>query len=421
MVKINSFEMENVKRVRAVRVEPAENGLTIIGGKNGQGKTSVLDAIAWALGGERFRPSQPQRDGSVLPPRISITLSNGLVVERRGKNSDLKVIDPSGRRAGQQLLNEFIGQFALDLPRFLQAGNREKAEILLRIIGVGDRLAALERQEQSLYSQRHAVGQIADQKKKYAREMPCFEGVPEAPVSALELIEQQQDILAKNGENQKKRRRAAELESEKQRLRQQLDELEARYAQVCRDCETASRSAQELTDESTAALEESIRNIEELNRKIRANLDRKKAQEDADACAREYDTLSNRLSEVRMAKTDLLAHADLPLEGLGVENGELLYRGKSWDCMSGADQLRVATAIVKRLHPDCGFVLLDKLEQMDLDTLRDFGVWLEQEGLQAIATRVSTGGECSILLSDGEEATVPRGFGSAQAWKAGEF
>ena len=420
MVKINSFELENVKRVRAVWVEPAENGLTIIGGKNGQGKTSVLDAIAWALGGDRFRPSQPQREGSVLPPRISVTLSNGLIVERRGKNSDLKVIDPSGRRAGQQLLNEFIGQFALDLPRFLQAGNKEKAEILLKGIGVGDRLCELERQEQSLYNQRHAVGQIADQKKKFAREMPCFEGVPEAPVSALELIEQQQDILAKNGENQKKRRRAAELETEKQRLRQQLDELEARYAQVCRDCETASRSAQELQDESTAQLEESIRNIDELNRKIRANLDREKAEADADACAREYDALSARLGDVRKAKTDLLAHADLPLAGLTVEKGALLYHGKSWDCMSGADQLRVATAIVKRLHPDCGFVLLDKLEQMDLDTLRDFGAWLEQEGLQAIATRVSTGGECSILLSDGEEANAPA-FGSAPAWKAGEF
>ena len=52
-VKINSLELENVKRIKAVQLEPAANGLTIIGGKNGQGKTSVLDAIAWALGGDR--------------------------------------------------------------------------------------------------------------------------------------------------------------------------------------------------------------------------------------------------------------------------------------------------------------------------------------------------------------------------------
>lgn len=63
--------------------------------------------------------------------------------------------------------------------------------------------------------------------------------------------------------------------------------------------------------------------------------------------------------------------------------------------------LKVSTAIVRKLNPNCGFVLIDKLEQMDAETLQDFGTWLEQEGLQAIATRVSTGGECSIIIEDG--------------------
>ena len=62
-VKITQFEAENIKRIRAVTVTPSENGLTIVGGKNGQGKTSALDAIIWTLGGDRYRPSKPQRDG----------------------------------------------------------------------------------------------------------------------------------------------------------------------------------------------------------------------------------------------------------------------------------------------------------------------------------------------------------------------
>ena len=107
-VKITSLELENVKRVKAVALTPDPNGLTVIGGKNGQGKTSVLDAIAWALGGDRYRPSSPEREGSVIPPRLHVELSNGIVVERKGKNGALTVLDPSGKRAGQQLLNEFI-------------------------------------------------------------------------------------------------------------------------------------------------------------------------------------------------------------------------------------------------------------------------------------------------------------------------
>ena len=101
------------------------------------------------------------------------------------------------------------------------------------------------------------------------------------------------------------------------------------------------------------------------------------------------------------SKLDLLNNADLPLIGLSVEDGELTYHGHRWDNMSGSDQLMVATAIVRKLNPNCGFVLLDKLEQMDLETLSTFGAWLETEGLQAIATRVSTGDECSIIIEDG--------------------
>lgn len=146
-MKINKLEIENVKRIKAVKVKPSVNGLTVIGGKNGQGKTSVLDAIAWALGGDRYRPSEAKNHDSTIPPTLHIVLSNGLVVERKGKNSDLKVTDPNGQKAGQQLLNEFVEQLALDLPKFMESSAKEKANTLLRIIGVGDRLAELEQQE----------------------------------------------------------------------------------------------------------------------------------------------------------------------------------------------------------------------------------------------------------------------------------
>lgn len=137
-VKIIELEAENIKRVKAVQIVPALNGLTIIGGDNNQGKTSVLDAIAWALGGDKYRPEAAQREGANTPPRLHVNLSNGLVVERRGKNSALTVSDPSGRKGGQQLLNEFVEQLALDLPRFMNMNDREKADTLLKIIGVGD-------------------------------------------------------------------------------------------------------------------------------------------------------------------------------------------------------------------------------------------------------------------------------------------
>lgn len=422
-MKINKLEIENVKRVKAVKIEPTPNGLTIIGGKNNQGKTSVLDSIAWVLGGDRFRPSQAQREGSVIPPNLKIVMDNGLVVERKGKNSDLKVTDPNGKKAGQQLLNEFVEQLALNLPKFMEANNKEKAQTLLNIIGVGDQLTELEHKEAQLYSERQAIGRIADQKSKYAKEQPYYPEAPKELVSASDLIRQQQEILARNGENQRLRENLHRLEQEQQYIMDQMQELLRHQAEVDEKVRVARLSAEDLHDESTLELEENITQIEEVNRKVRANLDKEKAEDDAAEYKRQYDHYTKEITDIRKAKTDLLIHAELPLAGLSVADGELIYNGKKWDCMSGSDQLKVATAIVRKLNPKCGFVLLDKLEQMDLDTLREFGQWLEAEGLQAIATRVSTGEECSIIISDGyvvgQEHPVMEE--KKAEWKAGVF
>lgn len=421
-LKINKLEIENAKRIKAVKIEPSENGLTVIGGRNNQGKTSVLDAIAWALGGDRYRPSGAIREGSTIPPNLRIIMNNGLIVERKGKNSDLKVTDPTGKKAGQQLLNEFVEELALNLPKFMDATSREKAQILLQIIGIGDTLALMEKEEKELYNERLYIGRTADQKEKYAKEQPYFTDAPLEPVSASDLIRQQQDILARNGENQRLRANLHGLEQEKQSITEQLQALLRRQEEVDEKLRVARLSAADLHDESTEELERNISHIEDINRKVRANLDKEKAEDDAKQFRAQYDTLTSKIETIRENKMELLKNAALPLPGLSVEDGELVYNRHKWDGMSGSEQLRVATAIVRRLNPNCGFVLLDKLEQMDLQTMQEFGQWLEQEGLQAIATRVSTGGECSIIIEDGyvvgQEAPVLQ---EPPKWEKGVF
>lgn len=429
-IKINKLEIENVKRIKAVKIEPTASGLTIVGGNNNQGKTSVLDSIAWALGGEKYRPSQPQREGSTIPPTLHIVLNNGLIVERKGKNSSLKVTDPSGNKGGQQLLNEFVEQLALDLPKFMEASGREKAQTLLKIIGVGDQLAALDQEENELYNQRRTIGQIADQKEKFAKEQPYYSDAPKELISPSDLIRQQQEILARNGENQRKRDQVKKYEDSVFFLQQSVDSMNEQLKEEKRKLQEAEENlriaqmnAQDLQDESTAELEESISNIEEINRKVRANMDKDKAEDDAKEYRNQYNALTTEINKKRNAKTDLLQSAELPLPELSVKDGELIYKGQQWDNMSGSDRLKVSTAIVRKLNPKCGFVLLDKLEQMDIQTLNEFGKWLEQEGLQAIATRVSTGDECSIIIEDGyvKDPDPESGAAPQKKWKGGTF
>lgn len=400
-MKISKLEIENVKRVKAVSLEPTQNGLTVIGGKNNQGKTSILDAIAWALGGDKYKPSSARHDGSEAPPFLHVEMDNGLIVERKGESSALKVIDSVGCRGGQQLLNEFVETFALDLPRFMDQSSKEKANTLLHVIGVEDKLKKLDSDESTAFNRRRELGRIVTQKQKYAEGLPLYSDAPAEPISASELIARQQEILAKNSDNEKRRNEYANMLKRHDELYAKLSAIQTEFDDLTAKIALTKASVDGLVDESVDEIKSTLLNVEKINAKVRANGERKRADAEAAQYKKDYDALTSELESLRAEKMKLLDNADLPLPGLAVADGELTYNGVKWDCMSGSDQLKTATAIVRKLNPKCGFVLIDKLEQMDIDTLREFGQWLESEGLQAIATRVSTGDECAIIIEDG--------------------
>lgn len=433
-VKISALELENVKRIRAVQIVPTKDGLTVIGGRNAQGKTSVLDGIAWALGGKKFQPDNPNRDGGASPAKLHVELSNGIVVERRGKNGTLYVTDPSGMKGTQKVLNEFLSELALDLPKFLGGSDKDRTTALLQTLGIDEQLASIDNKIKSAYQTRTMVGQDAKSKRAYANSLPKHTDAPDEPISVVELVQQQQAILARNSENQSKRAEVGHLEWECQSTKQsiqhinqsikasqaQLDEYvrdmqgrinrmmsdykeqKSKLAQQIEELDQAKRVADNLQDESTTEIEHRISNAEEINAKVRDNQRRSEAESDAIRVEREYQELTSIIERLREQRTGLLDGASLPLEGLSIdEENRLTYQGQTWGDMSGSEQLRVATAIVRATKPECGFILLDKLEQFDRQQLAEFGAWAESEGLQVIGTRVSTGDECTIIIEDG--------------------
>ena len=419
-VKILTLEIENAKRIQLVRMELSPTGLTVIGGDNCQGKTSVIDMIMFSFLGEKYRPTDLQHEGGMTPARSKIVLSNGLTVERTGKNATLKVTDPSGVKGGQKLLDSFIEELALNLPAFLN--DKKKGAVLLRILGIGDQLDVLDKEERAAYQDREALGRIADQKKKYAAEMPEHHDVPEVPMLAGVLVAQVQAVMARNAERQARFnnmkqmanrtaavRSATQVAAERVELARIAME-EAKKVQAAVMLELSQAEAEETeaagntvieAEESTAAIEAQIADMEAINAKVRENLNKRKAIEDAEEMDKQYDAKTAIVEEVRTRRKALLDGAVMPLPGLSVEAGELTYNGKAWDCMSGMEQIRAGVAIVRKLKPSCGFVLLDKLEGFDLKQVAALGAWLEAEGLQAIATRVSKGAECSIIIEDG--------------------
>lgn len=400
-VKILCISAENFKALKAFYCEPKPEGLTVIGGDNGAGKTSCLDVIAYALGGAKYRPSNPKRDGAIGDTTLHVELSNGLVVERKGKNLSLTVTDKDGARHGQELLDSFISEIAIDLPKFYNASAKEKAHMILATLGIEEKLAELAKREKEKYDTRTMVGREADKKQKAAEDMPWHEDAPAEPVSVSELVKQQQDILARNGIKEEHRRNFQAYNSELERVNAELKRLSTRREELIAKIKAASD--EDFTLESTEELESQIANFEEVNRKVSENAERTRRLEEADALSDQRDALTKEIEQIRADRMALLKDADFPLEGLSVnDDGELVYDGKAWDCMSGSQQLIVSCAIASKINPACRFVRMDKLEQLDLTTLGKFDEWLRSQDLQCIATRVSQGDECTLIIEDGE-------------------
>ena len=400
-VKILCFSAENFKAVKTFYCEPKPEGLTIIGGDNCAGKTTCLDILSFALGGAKYRPSNPKREGAVGDTTLHVELSNGLTVERKGKNLSLTVTDREGARHGQELLDAFISNIAIDLPKFYNASSKDKAHMILDTLGIEEKLAELAKREKEKYDTRTMVGREADRKQKAAEDMPWHEDVPEEKVSVKDLIDEQQDILARNGIKEEHRRNLKANKNELERVNAELKRLSERREELV--AKVTSAESEDFTLESTAELEKQIANFEEINRKVSENAERTRRMEEADALNDQKDALTKEIEEIREERLSLLKNADFPLDGLTVnDDGELTYNGAAWDCMSGAQQLIVSCAIASRINPNCRFVRMDKLEQLDLKTLAEFDKWLRTQDLQCIATRVSTGSECTLVVENGE-------------------
>jgi chromosome segregation ATPase len=424
-LKLVALETEGFKRVHAVTCAFNENGLTVIGGGNGEGKTSFLDSAIWALGGDRYKPSSFLND-EAEKVSIRLELSNGLIVERKGVNGALKV---SGGNGKQSLLDGLLGELTLDLPAFMAATDTKKAAMLLKAFPqLAAQLQKIDQAIKELYQARTVTGAMRDQKKKYAAELPYNEDAPDAPLSGADMAKKLQESLSLNARNNEIRRRAKEASGEidrkeaaigvaqervtdlEKRLKQaqeSLDAAQAAFVSAKAQYAEAMTKTESLKDADTKELEGEMERIDIINNAVRDNINKRTAEEAAEKLARDYAAQSAEIEEKRQARLDLLATVDMPMEGLSIdEEGALIFNGRKWDCMSTSEQYRVATALAASLKPSCKFVLLDRIEAMDKKTLAEFDAWLTVRGLQGICTRVSDGKECHIIIEDGYVAAT---------------
>ena len=442
--KITGFSIADFKRVRLVEIRPSENGLTILGGRNAQGKSSCLDAIAYALGGEMFRPTDVNNHEGEKNAAIRVEI-DGLIVERSGKNAALKITDARGMRGNQTLLNDIVGKFALDLGSFMRASENEKTKLLLKMFpDLEKKLAEIKTSADAIRADRADLNRDIKKLQFQYDDMPFFPGLPESEIGAGELMEKlavahadERELLEKENHLKETSAKLAEsgnlilaaeknlqdarnelidfensIEVRRNELKRKIEDAQDSISGLLQDRETVRNDYSALmadvearrraVEGVSAGIQEEISGIDEKNFRIRKNLEKKAMFERLSELRNISAKKTEDLEELDRNRMVVLQEAELPLPELSItDDGDLLYRGMKWDCMSGAERLKVATSICMKSKPGCGFVLIDGLEAMDPQTLAEFSEYLALNNMQGIGTIV---GETSatVIIEDGK-------------------
>lgn len=418
-MRIIRLEAENVKRLRAVDITPDGNVVTI-SGRNGQGKTSVLDAIWLALAGKSATKdtSRPIRDGAESA-RVQLELEE-IVVTRTwtDKGTQLKVESAGGTtrfNSPQAMLDGLIGALSFDPLAFAHADPKDQLKTLLGLVQLpfDPEDLALERKE--VFDERTIVNRNVKQLAGQLAGMPePPPDLPDAELSAGDIVSAIRAAEAHSAENERVTREwnaacddVPRHEAEVARLREALAEAEARLEEAVSRCEGLGAAVEALEPApSTADLEAKLADLEATNAAVRdAAARRAVAERLADAEA-ESKHLTERLAAIDASKGEALAAAQLPVEGLGFDDEGVTYNGVPFQQASAAEQLRVSVAMAMALNPEIRVIRITDGSLLDSGNLALIAEMADEHDFQVWIEKVDESGTIGVYIEDGAVAAV---------------
>lgn len=435
MSKIVKLEAEAFKRLRAVTITP-DGALVQVRGRNGQGKTSALDAIAAAIGGEALCPTEPIRRGEAKA-RVSVELDDGMVVERRwtasGSRLEVRTKEGAVFKTPQKLLDGLVGKLSFDPLAFLRLKPQEQAETLRRLAGVD--FSLLDGKRRAAYDARTGANRQVAQLRARLAAMPEVEA-PAELVSAPELLAEQQRRSEVRTANERKREKLEEARRSFQRLLDDIERFKAEAAKLeqellvarntvarlerARDEEREQGSAlraevEQLVDPDLQEIPAKLREVEQVNERVRAKRARAAAAGELAQAEAEAAKLEAEIAGVDEQKAEALRQAHFPVDGLAFTEAGVTLGGLPLEQASSAEQLRVSLAMGIALNPKLKVLLIRDGSLLDEASLRLVAEMAERSGVQVWIEIVSTEGAGGVVIEDGQVvgAEVPKEAASA--------
>jgi len=415
-MKILRLTAENVKRIKIVEIEPDGN-LVVIGGRNGQGKTSVLDSITYALAGKTTHPTRPIRDGEDNA-KIVCELDD-LIVTRTftQKGGTLVVSNKEGAKypTPQAMLDKLTGKLGFDPLAFSRMLKKEQLETLKSLVGLD--FSELDARRKGLYEQRTLVNREGKELKAVFDQMPEYPDVPESEISVSLLMEELERREEHNRANMAKRTVLDQLNGEVAKQTEKVAQLEKELEEARTELEKVSKAQNEfkvevdaLHDTDEQEIREQVAGAETINKKVSANRERSQILPKLRKKSGEYKKLTSQIEDIDKAKSDALASASFPVSYLSFDEDGVLFNGLPFDQASSAEQLRVSVAIGLAMNPELKVLLIRDGSLLDKESLQMIASLAADANAQVWIERVGEGDEVSIIIEDGmiKDVFVPQ-------------
>jgi len=406
---IISLVAENVKKIKAIRIDPKGN-LICIGGANGSGKTSTLDAIEMALAGGKSIPTRPLRDGA--DEGYIILETESLVVTRTFKNgkSNITVKDRQNGlnlSSPQAILDKLCGDLTFDPLAFTRMSKAEGNKTLMSLVGLD--FSQIDAARKAKFDERSFINKEVKAKGAKLSAMKFDDSAPDKEVDVSELSQQMILMSNQKSEYNRKVKDVEELAEQYTKTQEAIAELEAELDQ-------AKARAQELFDDGTkmrealdtykepniSAVEAQIQNANAINNSVRNNTDIKDLTAEVDTLSAQAQAFTDELKAIDEEKERLIHEAEMPIDGLGFGDDGVTFNGIPFEQCSGAEQLKVSIAMGMALNPELRVLLIRDGSLLDEASLKMVAEMAAEHDYQVFMERVGEGVECAVVLEDGE-------------------
>lgn len=446
-MKIVKLVAENVKRLHAVEISPGDSSLVTIGGKNGAGKSSVLDSIAYAMGGERLVPSEPIRAGE-SEAKIVVDLGDLVVtrkfkrelitiegsangaeapVERFGETkSTLIVTNKDGARypSPQAMLDKLLGRLTFDPLAFARDDPKRQDETLRKLVGLD--LTPIEEKRRAAFSQRAILKKNLSVKEAQLLALQRFSDAPEEEIPLGEISEEMRAAEEARTEAERAERARDAVKDEcvladsvVDKTSQLISELETRIAQLRTELTTQQEHRTDAGNRLEAAtsravalraavpdgavLRARLTDAEATNAKVRSNKTYALAAEELHNFEEQIEEQDALVTAAEEEKRSKLAEARFPVDGLGISDTGVTYSGLPFAQASSSEQLRVSVMVGLALNPTLKVLLIRNGNMLDDDSLKIVGELAAQNGAQCWVEWVTGDpSDVAVMLVEGE-------------------